>query len=229
MSHQTKAEMMRGTDFKEAKMIGNNTIRWKDNSGDIHIRLHNTDVVTHKSGGTVILNSGGWRTPTTKDRINKHMGFGSIGQEKGIWYFNYGNTKVPFFDGLMLNENGEPINAPKLNQSLDYQKEWLKKINIYCKKLGKEIKENGIPEPSNGDCWFCLMKEEITGKSLGELTGDVEHIKSHIEEGYIHGSLILNALKFVGYGNPYVIIQMKCYDSITRAVRRYLKRQLQLG
>jgi hypothetical protein len=67
---------------RELKIAHNTTIRRVD-SDTIAIRLHYTDVVTfhdglpsgHGSGwiGWTVLNSGGWQTVTTKERINRYL------------------------------------------------------------------------------------------------------------------------------------------------------------
>jgi hypothetical protein len=64
---------------------------------------------------------------------------------------------------------------------------------------------------------------------MGEATGDKTHLVSHLEEGYMMGSLIFSALKWAGYREPALIWHMRLTDSIVRAVRRYLRRQLGLG
>jgi len=38
---------------------------------DYAVRLHGTDVVTLHPDGSYTLDSGGWQTPTTKERINR--------------------------------------------------------------------------------------------------------------------------------------------------------------
>lgn len=38
----------------------------------IAVRFHNTDIVVMTADGTYILNTGGFRTSTTKKRINKY-------------------------------------------------------------------------------------------------------------------------------------------------------------
>jgi hypothetical protein len=64
------------------------------------------------------------------------------------------------------------------------------------------------------------------GKSLGDSFGDVEHIRSHVEEGYLFGSIIFNALAEKGYRDPVLIMRMACKDLIKRALRKYLMRRL---
>jgi hypothetical protein len=59
----------------ERRKVANNTYaerRWPD----IAIRLHDTDVVTLHPDGSITLNTGGWYTVTTKDRLNSYLPFG---------------------------------------------------------------------------------------------------------------------------------------------------------
>lgn len=62
----------------------------------IAVRLHNTDIVIYQPDGSVVLNTGGWYTVTTKDRIHRYMGDAmrepdagdlTISSDKGRWYF----------------------------------------------------------------------------------------------------------------------------------------------
>ena len=74
----------------------------------IAVRLHNTDIVKFYSDGSTVLYSGGYRTVTTKERIN-HFIKGRIFQEKGQWkvvptldVFGYlaTNTPLDFNEGF---------------------------------------------------------------------------------------------------------------------------------
>lgn len=53
------------------------------------IRYHQTDIIDIYPNKWVIRN-GGWRTPSTKDRINR-MSPISIEVTKGCWYYRIGN------------------------------------------------------------------------------------------------------------------------------------------
>jgi hypothetical protein len=53
----------------------------------IGILLHQTYVVTYHRDGRIILNSGGWRTVTTKARINEFSP-ASVHQKDFAWYLN---------------------------------------------------------------------------------------------------------------------------------------------
>ena len=52
--------------------------------GDYVVRYHGTDVVTIHADGTFTLNSGGWYTYTTKDRISRFSP-ARIWSERGVW------------------------------------------------------------------------------------------------------------------------------------------------
>lgn len=58
--------------------------------GLVSVRYHSTEVVRVAADGTVTLNTGGWRTATTKARMNQaanEFGLGyMVYQEKGDWF-----------------------------------------------------------------------------------------------------------------------------------------------
>lgn len=92
-------------------MLGGRTTRKVANNsyvtdhGDfIAYRLHSTDVVRAYRDGSVILNTGGWQTVTTKDRMNRVIGpVFRIWQTKGEWWIQ-GRMVQPtyFWDGMDL-------------------------------------------------------------------------------------------------------------------------------
>lgn len=64
--------------------LENNT-RLVKRGEDYAVKLHSTDVVTIHPDGTYTLRTGGWKTRTTKDRINKYAPV-RIHQEDYVWY-----------------------------------------------------------------------------------------------------------------------------------------------
>jgi len=94
------------------KTIGNNTVLRDAGPGAIAVRLHGTDVVTVLADGSVTLDSGGYWTSTTKDRIN------AFARQLGVSVHSYdyewrltlrnGNT-VAWRDGVTLDQSGEVI------------------------------------------------------------------------------------------------------------------------
>lgn len=74
-SYESARQFLEGARSKEAgRPVANNTRVFErmapDGTLSYAIRLHNTDVVTYLPGGQIILNSGGWPTVTTQDRIS---------------------------------------------------------------------------------------------------------------------------------------------------------------
>ena len=87
------------------KPIKNNTrlFRHDDGKTDIYftLRLHNTDIITiHPQGWT--LNSGGWRTATTKHRLYNYGPVG-VGQVNFEWFIGTHDGDVPFHDGIFID------------------------------------------------------------------------------------------------------------------------------
>lgn len=181
-----KALRLLGTakDSERGKPIANNTRLYiRGTAGAIAMRLHNTDVVTFLPGGTLYLNSGGWRTVTTKDRISYAVRISSI---NGMWALPDGSA---FYDGMGV-KNGKAI-APRplpLNKKEALDREVRRYISDYAAQVAS------MPDPSGADCWICL--------GLTHGIGDVEHILSHIAARYYVPSLLLNAIREHGGNIP---------------------------
>ena len=66
---------------------------------------HNTPVVRFNSN-EVILNDGGWRTNTTKTRMNqtsRNYGLGfNVFQKDYAWFVEYNGTVIPYSCGMKL-------------------------------------------------------------------------------------------------------------------------------
>lgn len=208
---------MAGVESDSSKFVASNTIEYflKDKK---YIRLHQTDIITFGKD-FIILNSGGWKTPTTKNRINSFQSICIISQEKSIWTVKTTTGEESlFYDGLKIKNNGHivrPIKDDKKTARL------LKQINAYCKKLSK-LKT--LPEPHGGDCFYCQMRDQEN-----KPVDDTRHLLSHLKEKYVMGSLIFNALEAAGYTFPVVIFKQDSRESIVRAVKRYFKKQLSIA
>lgn len=217
---QTVKEMLEGTDeVINHKKVGNNTLKIKYQDGTTAIRLHNTNIITTTPDEKTTLNTGGYFTRTTKERLSEWTSFG-FQIRKGQWYIRSNGKEYIFYDGITFDKNGNLVTSERKDKSKEiaYVKDRVRRFV----KLIDTIKE--IPLPDNGDCWYCLMKEVKTGKPLGELTGDVEHLKSHMQERYIHGSLLVNAMKHCGYNDMQISLhlQMPTRWLIKNALRKYL-------
>lgn len=94
--------MLQGRNF-EKKKLDNNTYAHRKEDGSIGIRLHNTDVVTFYPNGDFKLNSGGWHTMTTKDRINNFVPNGyHISQKNYIWTLHTPQGSMEFKDNMLI-------------------------------------------------------------------------------------------------------------------------------
>lgn len=85
---------------------GNTSILWE--AGRMTVRFHNTDIV-RISEHTVIFDSGGWRTVTTKQRMNQAMRESNIPiyvyQKDFNWFIAFTNSKkpdIPFVDNMII-------------------------------------------------------------------------------------------------------------------------------
>jgi hypothetical protein len=203
---------------RSSHKIGNHTYLRRREGGDITVKLHDTDVVTFHPDNSVSLNSSGWRTVTTKDRINCYSPW-RVYSEKGVWYCSRPPwSTVAFADGIRLYPDGRVEGAgedPKAELKLR------SRVRKYAHAFITALQAGDVPAPSTGDCWYCLMREtdsetgiitgtlhedgkltnqaKVTpgtqGKTMGEITGFKGHILAHIEENYFVPSLLVRALE----------------------------------
>jgi len=177
---------------KADRPLCNNTRVQSRPDDSIAVKLHNTDVVTFHPDGRVVLDSGGWRTVTTKSRINEYTTV-RLYQDKSIWYIaphagdgslDWDNPIV-YADGITLNPGGSFTGAgedPKAGIKL------ARDVSKFSRDYSELFIAGGIRPPSGGDCWMCAMK--IPG----------EHLESHIKEKYYVPSLLNRAAEFCGSG-----------------------------
>lgn len=88
---------------RQSKKLQNNTYAELNHDGSIGIRLHATQVVIYFPDGRVRLTSGGWRTVTTKDRLNEYSPF-YVMQKNHAWtvFDNQGAGHYQFVDGMVF-------------------------------------------------------------------------------------------------------------------------------
>jgi hypothetical protein len=94
----------------QTQRVSRNNTTVRSSGEELVCILHRTTIVC-KRGNTVWLNSGGWRTVTTKTRMNQFAnqycgGSFRVFQDKGEWYVSRKgnltglNYVVPFEDGM---------------------------------------------------------------------------------------------------------------------------------
>ena len=76
------------------------------------IRYHDTDIVTIRPDNTYVLNSGGYRTVTTKQRIAS-LAPGCLYQKNNIWllggFASDDGKTYEFYDGIRIDKNGREV------------------------------------------------------------------------------------------------------------------------
>lgn len=74
------------------------------NTPNVIVRFHATDIVSFLGNGAIRLNSGGYRTVTTKQRMNallRHRGI-SISQKDFAWFVTDESGTREFEDGMIV-------------------------------------------------------------------------------------------------------------------------------
>lgn len=93
---------------KPKKKLGTATTLERLSDSQIGIRYHNTIVITYSYDGSIVLNNGGWTTPTTKKRINDFTN-ARIYQKDFVWYITDSNGTKPFINGMKIDNNGDVL------------------------------------------------------------------------------------------------------------------------
>lgn len=224
MNYLTATDCFSSARYPEkGKPIANNTRVFRRGE-DYAVRLHATDVVTFHPDGSFTLDSDGWRTVTTKARMNDYIPAGRIYTVSGVWYFisRREDERVVYFDGIHISEDGRVLNPERAPVDLErYGKMLTKSFHKYVNGFAKSAVDNGISTPGAGDCWGCAFTEGHNGDLPGFAMGD-SHFLAHVEEGYYVPSLLWNAIKSRGYVDPAFIWQVIQGD-IRRGDARFLK------
>lgn len=115
-SYEACAEFLDG---KEQRKVCNNTYVVRNSipstyygvAGTIGIELHGSTVVMFRDDEAVCIDSCGYYTATTKDRINRCLDDrGFVFQSKGLWYFqskNHSEPIIEFKNGMIIENTKE--------------------------------------------------------------------------------------------------------------------------
>lgn len=111
-------------DYTNAKLVAPNTVRY-EKDGDTIWRFHLTDIIIRHADGSNTLSSGGWRTATTKKRLNQ---FGPVQwwQRNGEWY----SGGSLFWDGMKISADG--VAEPPPGGTEKARADIRKRINLFC-------------------------------------------------------------------------------------------------
>jgi len=237
-----------------AKIALRNTFEYETTDGRRVTRLHLTDVCTRTPAKPrakdrrerYTLDSGGYLTKTTKDRMNHALSASPyrVVSGRGAWLVQRGGwngESVAYHDGITLPDAFEKPAAMGRAKRAEHATQ---RLQSAIKRFVDSKLANGspIPQPSAGDCWHCLMfdREPEAGRGgymptceRSAKQRDAEHLRNHIREGYMHGSLIVNALRDRGTTDYGAAIYLRDTSprnmrELRRIVRRYLQKRLGL-
>jgi hypothetical protein len=90
----------------QTQRIGTHATTVSNSDGFYRCTYHSTDVVKWNEK-QIILDSGGWRTNTTKARMNQcsnQFGLGfNVFQDKGNWFVTLNGKTINFVDNLVIS------------------------------------------------------------------------------------------------------------------------------
>ena len=87
ITHARAAEMLRKAPdrgYGKRRKLANNTYLWEGTDGEYHVQLHSTVIILIHPDNTFTLNTGGWDTVTTKQRINQWSP-ARVYSQGGVW------------------------------------------------------------------------------------------------------------------------------------------------
>lgn len=232
---------------RESRKLENNTYLVKDGN-HVAVKLHATNVITFRDDGQIVVDSGGYATVTTKDRINKYLPDPwRMYQEKSTWYLTKGyhgetHDRYRFSRKAILMPNGEVVGAVLYDPKLEKKEQtMIRKANQFAKNYVEALFKGKVQAPDAGDCWYCAMRDS-SGKTLGELGRDnADHIEGHIKEKYYVPSMIFRASEVFGVSIAAKSVLFSIWDGsytpndwldgvakeqLQKSLARYVKRQL---
>lgn len=198
---------------EKARMAARNTLDYTMADGERRIRLHGTDVVTLYPDGGFMLDTGGWNTMTTRDRMNGWLPAGyTVYTRQGQIHLSTPDGDWPFLQSIRVGPRGAvyPDQGPEANKRLH------RLIDRYC----REYRKRGLPtaEESGGDPWVI----GVVG----------EHVMMDwLESCYIHRTMYALALRNSGLTETGVYYFMREVDrrggrldgTDMRRIRRYIR------
>jgi len=169
------------------------------------VRFWDTDIIRIESDGTYTLNSGGFRTATTKDRFNTLLPAFNIWQDNGLWYiYHAGDNLGMFEDGIQVRVTETDVEIVSKSKYDAEEVEKAKKridrmVSRYITAYTAHIMRNGLPEVSDADCWGCRFEAQ------GHKELMFDHYLMHFRENSFVPTLFHQAFAEVPFGNPRLV------------------------
>jgi hypothetical protein len=189
---------------RPAGMNNTRVIRKKGAMGYCAIKYHDTEIVKYFPNEVIELNTDGWFTYSTRERMNAFQNRFQVYTNQRIMYLSYYDKTYLYQDHMVLHPNGtvtinDSIIPPITKQSLKKKVKLKSKVNDYVKQFMDKFFNHEINRPSKGDCFYCqgmVDKAEVINDNIvikGKCD-DGDHIISHIKQKYFVPTLLVNAL-----------------------------------
>jgi hypothetical protein len=224
---ETKTAILSGINPDKSKIIAPNTVEYFIKNIR-YIRFHHTDILIFHPN-IISINSGGWKTRSTKNRINAYLPVGyNLQSERNFWILFTPDNRIPYRDHMIINLNSK--NKTNYPIALKQYRKEQKSITDFINRYAKKLLSGTMQKPDAGDCWICQFAIQNPEKK------DAGHLHSHIKEKYLVPSLIWLACKATG--NDYFLYYVNKLQSgdilnnsldsrtIKRIFRSYFRKQV---
>jgi len=172
--------------MSQLNQVGKHETSIYTSNGYTCIRYHSTEVVKFNHD-KIILNSNGWETHTTKQRMNQasnQYGLGyQVFQKDYIWFVNYEGFTIQFYDGMELTraipyglDGSISWGTLKIEDIIDSIEEWTKANNINDYILGSLFNE------------FFKLEDQTSEEAYYIYEDICNRIEQMIPEGFYFGS-----------------------------------------
>jgi hypothetical protein len=191
--------LLRNSKRKDSKPLRGMRSTWlkRRSGGAIAVQYHETDVVTVRANGSFQLNSGGWKTMTTKDRMNCYLPRGvTVFSERGIWYVTTPKRTAVYRDGMVIKKNGAAAGAGS-ELTKKSENALKQKVRAFAKAFIQALKDGKVGAPGPSDCWGCLG---LVTTMDGEVSKNPDHLRQHVKDHYFVPSLLVTVLEVKGVG-----------------------------
>lgn len=157
---------------RERRRLQNNTYLERRPGDDIAVRLHSTDVLTFSPDGTITLDTGGWNTVTTKDRMNTYLpSRWRVGSDCGGRLFLWRDwKKVAHFEDntVTILPTGEVIGGDPEKAEAEWRAA-VREVNRERSRIRYWIRKTREHEPAKGLTVQSILEEENVSVRLAKM------------------------------------------------------------
>ncbi len=182
------------------KKLGNNTWGYMAPGGLLEITLHKTVILRATPNGSLKLDSGGYKTVTTKDRLNEYLpAWYQIYQAGGVWHlvhflttYHYGGEMEDFVfaDGMVINAGFAEVHGAADQGEVQRLELLGQRINAYAKQYAAAMVRGKVHPAIAGECVACLFPEQHQGQT--------RHLEEHIQDNLFVPAILKNAMEYKG-------------------------------